>query len=54
MANYRYKMQCFRHATSEAVEERKSYSDAQKSFLVDYGITIVKVINELTNGAQAS
>ncbi|WP_440200497.1 hypothetical protein [Bifidobacterium sp.] len=54
VANYRYKMQCFRHATSEAVEERKSYSDAQKSFLVDYGITIVKVINELTNGAQAS
>ena len=45
--NYRKKMQCFRHCTDEAIEERKTYSEEQKTFLVDYGLTIVKAIHEL-------
>lgn len=44
---YRRKMQCFRHCTDEAIAERKTYSEAQKTFLVDYGLTIVKAIHEL-------
>lgn len=44
---YRKKMQCFRHCTDEAITERKSYSEEQKKFLVDYGLTIVKAIHEL-------
>lgn len=44
---YRKKMQCFRHCTDEAITERKSYSEEQKNFLVDYGLTIVKAIHEL-------
>ena len=37
-------MHCFRHATDEAIAERNSYSEEQKNFFVDYGLTIVKVI----------
>ena len=44
---YRKKMQCFRHGTDEAIAERKTYSEEQMNFLVDYGLTIVKAIHEL-------
>ena len=44
---YRKKMQCFRHCTDEAIVERKTYSEKQKIFLVDYGLAIVKAIYEL-------
>ena len=40
-------MQCFRHATDSAIAERKRFTEAQKNFLVYYGLTIVKVINAL-------
>ncbi len=45
--SYRKKMQCFRHCTDEAIAERKTYSEEQKIFLVDYGLTTVKAIYEL-------
>lgn len=45
--DYRKKMQCFRHCSDEAIEERKSYSEDQKNFFVDYGLTIVKAIHSL-------
>ncbi len=45
--NFRKKLQCFRHSSSEALEERKTLTDEQKSFMIDYGITIVKVIHNL-------
>lgn len=44
VTSYRKKMQCFRHATSDAVAERKKYTEEQKNFFVDYGLTIVKAI----------
>ncbi len=47
VTSYRNKMQCFRHATAEAIRERNSYDDKQKSFFVDFGLTIVKVIHAL-------
>ena len=46
LSEYR-EMQCFRHCTDEAIAERKTYSEEQKTFLVDYGLTIVKAIHEL-------
>lgn len=42
--SFRKKLHCFRHSTDEAIQERESYSDEQKNFMVDYGLTIVKVI----------
>ena len=45
--DYRKKMQCFRHCSDEAIGERKTYSEEQKSFFVDYGLTIVKAIHSL-------
>lgn len=45
--NYRKQMQCFRHSSEEAVAERRSYTDAQKNFFVDFSIVIVKTIHEL-------
>ena len=47
VADYRKKMHCFRHATDRAIEERKLYSEEQKNFFVDYGLTIIKVIHVL-------
>lgn len=42
--SFRKKLYCFRHSSDEAIQERESYSDEQKNFMVDYGLTIVKVI----------
>ena len=47
VTNYRKKMQCFRHSADESIKERSSYSEDQKNFLIDYGLTIVKVIHSL-------
>lgn len=47
VADYRKKMHCFRHSPEESILERKSYSEEQKSFFVDYGLTIIKVIHTL-------
>ena len=44
---YRKRMQCFRHSSNESIEERKNYSEEQKNFLIDYGLTIVKAIHSL-------
>jgi hypothetical protein len=46
--SYRKKMQCFRHGTNEAIAERISYTEEQKNFFIDYGLTIVKVIHTLS------
>ena len=45
--NYRKQIQCFRHASNNALEERKQFSKEQKEFLIDYGITIIKLIHSL-------
>lgn len=47
VTSYRKKMHYFRHATDDAISERKTYSEEQKSFFLDYGLTIVKVIHSL-------
>lgn len=47
ITSYRKRMHCFRHATEEAIIERNTYSDEQKNFFVDYGLTIIKVIKGL-------
>lgn len=47
VTKYRKQMQCFRHATDEALAERNSYSEDQKNFLIDLGLTIVKAIHSL-------
>ena len=45
--SYRKQLQCFRHSSEESIIERKSFSDLQKSFLVDYGIVLLKITQEL-------
>ena len=37
-------LQCFRHSSNNALEERKQFSDEEKEFIIDYGITIIKLI----------
>ena len=46
---YRKKLQCFRHSSEDSLAERKSISEEQKKFLVDYGLTIIKVIHEIAS-----
>lgn len=45
--SYRNKIQCFRHAKDKSLAERKTFSDTQKMFLIEYGVIIIKVINEI-------
>lgn len=45
--DFRKQIQCFRHATEKALAERKQFTESQKSFLVDYGLTLSKVIFNL-------
>ena len=49
---YRKKIQCFRHASGEAIKEREELTEAQKEFLIDYGITIIKVIYQVLKNAK--
>ncbi len=42
--DYRKKLQCFRHAHDAAIAERATFTDDQKNFLIDFGITVLKVI----------
>lgn len=44
---YRKQIHCFRHASENALDERKQFSKEQKEFIIDYGITIVKLIHSL-------
>lgn len=46
---YRRNLNCFRHSSEISIKEKESYSDEQKKFLVDYGLTIVKVIHSQLN-----
>ena len=41
---YRKQIQCFRHSSNNALEEKKQFSDEEKEFIIDYGITIIKLI----------
>ena len=49
---YRHKLQCFRHSSDESIQERASYSDEQKSFLIDYGLVIIKAIHDVLKMAE--
>lgn len=46
---YRKKIQCFRHSSKESLNDRANFSNEQKSFMIDYGLTILKVIQTLLN-----
>ncbi|MBQ8514154.1 MAG: hypothetical protein IJ496_02015 [Ruminococcus sp.] len=45
---FRKQLHIFRHSSEEALLQRKNYSNEQKSFMVDYGLTIIKAIHTLT------
>lgn len=47
ITKYRKRLHCFRHSSPEAISERKSLNEEQKTFLIDFGLTIVKVIHIL-------
>ena len=47
--NYRRRLQCFRHSSDEAIAERASFSNNQKSFLTDFGLAIIKAIHNVLN-----
>lgn len=49
---YRKRMHCFRHSAEDSIIERGSYTENQKGFFVDYGLTIVKVIYALVEQSK--
>lgn len=42
---FRNRLECFRHSTKDDLSKRNAYSDAEKSFLISYGLLIVDFIN---------
>jgi len=44
----RGQLQCFRHSSNESLVERAGFSEEQKMFLVDFGVTTCKAIYCLT------
>lgn len=45
--DYRHKLQCFRHSSDTSIAERASFSDEQKSFLINYGLVIINAIHDI-------
>lgn len=46
--SFRKKIQCFRHASEESIEERTRYTKKQKKFMIEFGIVICNLVyNEL-------
>lgn len=43
--NYRKKLQCYRHSSEEAIAQRAGFTEGQKAFLADYGVTICKALH---------
>ena len=44
LKDYRKATHCFRHGKQEDIAKRAAYSDAQKDFLVDFGVSICNAI----------
>lgn len=44
---YRHQLQCFRHSSPNAIVERGAFTEVQKMFLIDLGLTILKAIHSL-------
>ena len=42
--DFKKQIQCFRHASEESIKERKSFTDDQKKFIIDYGIMLCNLI----------
>lgn len=49
---YRNQIHCFRHSAEESLKERSQYTDEQKKFFIDFGLTIIKVIYDLTHNNE--
>ena len=46
---YRKQIQCFRHSSEQAIRERKFFTKEQKTFLIDFGLTVLKAIHVLVS-----
>jgi len=46
---FQKELQCFRHGESEMVEKRSEYSEEQKRFFVDFGLTILMLAYRFLN-----
>ena len=42
--DFKKQIQCFRHASEESIKERKSFTDDQKKFIIDYGIMLCNLL----------
>ena len=44
---YRKTLQCYRHTSDGAIAERADFTDDQKEFLIDYGVTVCKALAKM-------
>lgn len=47
ITSYRHKIQCVRHASSESMNERKSFTEEQKKLLIEYGLVVLNAIHTI-------
>ncbi|MDD2391566.1 MAG: hypothetical protein PHU94_01335 [Bacilli bacterium] len=45
--NFRKKTQCFRHADEKSIKERESFSETDKNFCINFGLTICNLIYDI-------
>lgn len=49
LQKYQNELQCFRHGEKDMVEKRNEYTDEQKMFLIDFGLSIINATERYLN-----
>ena len=51
---FRKNTQCFRHADEKSIKERKTFTDIEKAFCINYGLTICHLIYRILSATKES
>lgn len=52
--SFRKKTQCFRHADEQSIKERKSFTDIEKEFCINFGLTICNLIYKILSNTKTN
>lgn len=52
--NFRKRTQCFRHADEQSIKEREAFTDIEKDFCINFGLTICTLIYRILSDTKES
>lgn len=52
--NFRKRTQCFRHADEQSIKEREAFTDTEKDFCINFGLTICNLIYRILSDTKES